>query len=109
VTVSAAERVARAGEDAVRRVSRRPAGWWQTRTARGRTRAEAVAALVETIANTAHDVEGTHAHGTPPPPPREDVLADQLAVVTYDLTLVATDEAADDAVRAYDATMAEVD
>lgn len=101
--------MARAGEQAVRRVSRRSTGWWRTRTPRGRTRAEAVTELVRTIADTAHAIEGTTMHGTPPAPPREDVLADQLAVVTYDLVLVATDEAADHALAAYAATMAEVD
>jgi hypothetical protein len=101
--------VARAGADAVRRVSRRSTGWWRATTARGRTRADAVTELIQALANAAHDVEGTHAHGTPPKPPREDVLADQLAVVTYDLVLVATDETAVAALAAYEATMAEVD
>lgn len=101
--------MARSGEQAVRRVSRRSTGWWRGTTARGRTRAAAVAELVEAIANAAHDAEGTHARGTPPAPPREDVLADQLAVVTYDLVLVATDEAAERALAAYEAAMAEVD
>lgn len=101
--------MARAGEDAVRRVSRRSTAWWRTRTSSGRTRAEAVAELVGTIATLAHDVEGAGRHGTPPEPPREDVLADQLAVVTYDLALVATDGAADTALAAYAKAMAEID
>ena len=78
--------VAEAGRDVVRRVSRRSPGWWRAGTTRGRTRAEAVAALVRDLAAYGARAEGTEPR-TPPPAKRDDVLADQLAVMVYDLEL----------------------
>jgi hypothetical protein len=77
--------LAGAVEAAVRRVRRRSAGWWRGTTPDGaRTRAEAVGALVDRLARAEQRLTGGH-HGTPPRPRRDDVLADQLAVVANDL------------------------
>ena len=81
--------VAEAGRDVVRRVSRRSPGWWRAATPRGRTRAAAVAALVRDLAAYGARAEGA-APRTPPPAARDDVLADQLAVMVYDLELALT-------------------
>jgi hypothetical protein len=71
--------------DAVRRARRRSPGWWRGDTHDGtRTRADAVGALVDALAAAGQRLTGEH-HGTPPRPRRDDVLADQLAVVAYDL------------------------
>lgn len=103
----------KAGADAVRRVSRRSTAWWRTATPHGRTRAAAVRDLVATIARLTRDVEGAGPATPPPAPRREDVLADQLAVVTYDL-LAALDARPDEetaraAAKAYDDVTNEVD
>jgi hypothetical protein len=84
--------VEEASRSAVSRVSRRSTGWWRTPTERQRTRADAVAGLVATIAAYEQAVEigagpAPETFRRPPPPARPDVLADQLAVVTYDLGL----------------------
>lgn len=92
-------------DDARRRLGRRSRGWWRTATGRGRTRAEAVHALVGTIAALTARIEGED-HGSPPMPEREDVLVDQFAVVAYDLLLAGGDAAAVEAIRA---TLDEVD
>ena len=102
-----------AGADAVRRVSRRSTAWWRTTTANGRTRAGAVQDLVATIARLTRGVEGAGPAAPPPAPRREDVLTDQLAVVTYDL-LIALDATPDEetaraAVAAYNDVTNEVD
>lgn len=76
-----------AAADAVRRVRTRSAGWWRTPSARpGRTRAEVVAHLAGEVARLGLALEGEPPRPLPPPV-REAVLADQLAVVTYDLVL----------------------
>ena len=108
-SAEARRRVAEAGADAVRRVSRRSTAWWRTPTAQGRTRAAAVADLVATLARATEEIEGTGDHGPPPHPPRDDVLADQLAVVTYDLALVVTPDAADRLLGTYARVVDEVD
>jgi hypothetical protein len=74
-----------AGADAVRRARRRSAGWWRGASAcPGWTRADTVAHLVGEVATYGQRLEGVD-HGRPARPVRDDVLADQLAVVTYDL------------------------
>jgi hypothetical protein len=80
-----------ASADVIRRARRRSAGWWRGDSARaGWTRAETIAHLVGEVAAYGQRLEGVD-HGTPPRPARDDVLADQLAVVTYDLVAALRD------------------
>ena len=92
-------------------IARRSTAWWRTATPSGRTRADAVLALVHEVVRLTQRLTGED-HGLPRRPPREDVLVDQLAVVTYDLVeaLDATRDsaAAEQATAAYAATRAEV-
>lgn len=76
-----------AATSAVRVVRNRSAGWWRTPSERtGWTRADAIAHLVAETARAGLALEGEPNRAVPPPL-REAVLADQLAVVTYDLVL----------------------
>jgi hypothetical protein len=101
-----------AARETLRRVAHRSVRWWRGETGRGRTRADAVHDLVATVATITARLEGDD-HGVPRRPPREDVLADQLAVLTADLVAAldaAQDqEAATEATLAYERTAAEVD
>ena len=76
-------------------VRRRPVKWWREPAGdAGVTRAERVGDLVAAVARADQRIEAATAgreagaaapDRVPPPPRREPVLADQLAVVTYDL------------------------
>lgn len=69
--------------------------------------------LVATVAGLTRSIEGEGPATPPPAPPRESVLTDQLAVVTYDLQLALDttpdQAAADAAIAAYRQTADEVD
>ena len=75
------------------RLQRRSPGWWRDEVAPGVTRADRVAALIGVLAGLDPTNED---RGAPPRPPRDQTLADQLAVVVHDLVR----EAGEDAHRA---------
>ena len=71
-------------EQARRRLQRRSNGWWRDEVAPGVTRADRVHTLIAALARL--DPTG---RGAPPRPPRDATLADQLAIVAYDVRVAA--------------------
>jgi hypothetical protein len=95
--------LADAVEDAVRRLRRRSPAWW-----RG-ARADRVAALVASLAEASRQAAGLPPCPPPLRPDRDEVLADQVAVVGRDLAAAANPETAAAALDDLARCLADVD
>jgi hypothetical protein len=92
-----------------RRLLRRSTAWWRAEARSGRRRADVVAELVAGLAGSDPASGGR----TPPRPKTEQLLADQLAVVAYDVVHVLRErydpEVAERTAHAIAAVMRDVD